>query len=124
MVDEKNSRLLLRQLKDVQVQAERILAGDNSGAAIESFGRYCRELNRYIEEHVQEEGTRALLHEIPPIKYRRMEIAFWQYLVLPYWWIVIYHDYLARNRVLAAIRMAKEKYTHLEFRIRGAEFPH
>jgi hypothetical protein len=42
-----NLHLLYRQLKDIQSQADKILDGDDSADALESFAKYSAELKEY-----------------------------------------------------------------------------
>jgi hypothetical protein len=117
--EDKALRLLLRQLKDIQAQADKIQTGENSDEAIEAFAKYSVELKNYISANVQSQEVRSFLADLPEIDYRRMEIKFWQYLILPSWWIAWYNDYHARNRAIQEINMVRGKYATLELLVRG-----
>lgn len=111
--------LLLRQIKDIQAQADKILQGEDSPEAIETFSRYSTELKRYIQQHVQSQEIMAYLKDLPEINYARVNISIWQYVLLPYWGIILYNDYQARNRAREEISLVRGKYGTLELLVRG-----
>lgn len=116
---ENTLRLVIRQLRDIQAQADKILTGDNSSEAIEGFARYSAELKKFISKHYDYPTVQAYLTELPKINYAKTQVNLWQYLVLPSWWISLYHDYQARNKALNAIRLTKEKYATLALLLKG-----
>lgn len=118
-MEEKAIRLLLRQLKDIQAQAEKVVAGENSDADLENFARYSSELKDYISKNVSSTEIRSYLTDLPEINYSRSQIALWQYLIFPSWWISLYKDYHERNRTIQEINHAKSKYATLELLVRG-----
>ncbi len=111
---EKRIRLMLRQLTDAQVQAGNILAGDRHRAAIETFARFCTELNLYIRTHADREEIIVVLDEIPEIQYKRLRNHIWQYLLIPNWL-----GGSQKSIVLDQIRRVREGYSRLESRLRG-----
>lgn len=111
--------LLLRQIKDIQAQADKILKGEDSPEAIETFSKYSSELKNYIGQHVQSQEVKAYLKDLPEINYARVNISIWQYLLLPYWAIALYNDYQARNRTKEEISLVRGKYGTLELLVRG-----
>jgi hypothetical protein len=119
MEQEKALKLLLRQLKDIQAQAEKIMTGENSNESIETFAKYSTELKEYISKNVESAEIRTYLKELPEINYSRSEIKLWQYLILPSWWISLYKDYHAKNKTIEEIGMVKGKYATLELLIKG-----
>jgi hypothetical protein len=119
MEQEKAHRLLLRQLKDIQAQADKITTGENSSEHIENFSRYSSELKEYISKNVQSAEIRTYIQDLPEINYSRSEIKLWQYFILPSWWLTIYKDYNAKNRTIDEINHAKGKYATLELLVRG-----
>jgi len=118
MEQEKTIRLLLRQLNDIQAQAEKILTGEKSNEAIEGFARYSAELKDYIMKNVKNSDIKSYLIKIPNVNYSRTNVKFWQYIILPAWWISLFYDYMARNKTVAEINEAKGKYANLEFLIK------
>lgn len=119
MEQDKALRLLLRQLKDIQAQADKILTGENSNEAIENFARYSLELKGYIAKNIESSEVKSYLTELPEINYSKAQIKLWQYLILPSWWISVYKDYQAKNRAIEEINMVKGKYANLELLVRG-----
>ncbi|HYF69505.1 MAG TPA: hypothetical protein VD884_15275 [Ohtaekwangia sp.] len=119
MEQDKALRLLLRQLKDVQAQADRILKGESSSESIETFARYSIELKSYISTHVNSQEITSYLAELPEINYTRTDIKLWQYLILPSWWITLYKDYHAKNRTIEEINSVRGKYATLELLVKG-----
>src|SRR6187551_1408876 len=89
MEEEKAIRLLLRQLKDIQAQAEKVMGGENSNADLENFARYSSELKNYISKNVSSAEIRSYVNDLPEINYSRSEIKLWQYIILPSWWITL-----------------------------------
>ena len=119
MDQEKTLRLLVRQLKDIQSQADKIQGGENSSETIETFARYSNELKDFIVKNVDSQEVKAYLVELPEINYSRTQLKIWQYLLFPSWWISWYHDFQAKNRTIEEINHAKGKYATLELLIRG-----
>lgn len=119
MAHDTSLRLLLRQLKDIQAQADKIAKGEDSNEAIETFAHYSNELNNYIAKNVESEEIRSYLRELPMINYSRTKIKLWQYLILPSWWISLYKEYQAKKETIQEINSARGKYATLELLIRG-----
>ncbi len=111
---EKKLRLMLRQVKDAQVQAGNILAGNNSRANIETFARFCTELNDYIRKYEDRKEVADVLNEMPEIQYKLLQNSLWGYLFSP-WWLTA-----SRKKIVTdQIRRVREKYAMLELRLRG-----
>jgi hypothetical protein len=119
METEKALRLLIRQLKDIQSQASQILEGNNANESIESFSKYASELKEFILSNIDVQEIRLYVAEIPEINYSSVQIQFWQYLILPSWWISLYKDYRARNKIIAVINEVRGKYATLELLVKG-----
>ena len=119
MEQEKALRLLLRQIKDIQAQADKIVTGKDSNEMIETFAKYSSELRSYISKNIESEEIKSYLTELPEINYSRTKIKLWQYLILPSWWISLYKDYQAKNEAIEEINFVKGKYAPLELLIRG-----
>jgi hypothetical protein len=119
MEQDKALRLLLRQLKDIQAQAEKIQSGENSSEALENFGRYSSELKEYISKNIDSPEIKVYLKELPEINYARTQIKLWQYIILASWWFSLYKEYHARNKTIEEIGHVKGKYATLELLVRG-----
>ena len=112
MDQDKAIRLLLRQLKDIQAQADRILTGENSDETIETFAKYSVEFKDYISTNIESPTIKSYLKELPEINYNRTKVKLWQYLILPMWWIALYNDYQAKNETVEDIQSVKESMRH------------
>ena len=117
MEQEKVVKLLLRQLKDIQIQADKILSGNNSSETIESFARYSTDLKEYIAKNVENKEVISYLAEIPNVNYSRNKFKPWLYLILPAWLYLYYKDIIAKNRSIEEISIVKGKYACLELLI-------
>ncbi len=60
-------QLLLRQLKDVQVQAQKLLSQHDENQDLKHFSDYCSELKRYILKNYESKDVRKLADEVPDI---------------------------------------------------------
>lgn len=117
MTNEKVIRLLKRQLTDIQIQAEKIVAGDNSAAAIENFARYSSDLKDYIERYVSDEEVRACAENIYDLNYSRVHFRLWEFLVLPLYWTMLVRDYYIRRQLTQQVNGLRGRYASLEFRV-------
>ena len=121
-MNQNESKLLFRSLKDVQAQADRILSGDKSHEAIRSFAHYSVELKKHIAKNVEDEHIKHYLIQIPDIKHSRTEIKLWQFIIclmLPVLWVSLYQIYKTREKSIAEVRVAGEKYANLEIMLKG-----
>lgn len=119
MEQEKAYSLLNRQLIDIVANAERILSGNDNASKIESFARYSIELKEFVVKRIENTDLKNTICEIPDINYKRMEVQFWEYLLLPVWWINIYKDYLLRQKTKQEIELVKAKYSNLQMFLQG-----
>jgi replicative superfamily II helicase len=119
MEQEKSRRLLLRQLKDIQAQAEKIMAGEDSEEALEAFSKYSSDLKEWINQTVEHENIKSYLIDLPEINYSSAKAKLWQYLILPSAWVSLYNDYHAKNKTIQNINIVRSKYATLELMIKG-----
>lgn len=120
MEQNKAINLLLRQVNDIKNQAERIMAGDNSGETIEMFSHYLDELRNYINLYIENEEVKYFTEKLPRINFKRNQVQLWQYLILPVWWIGIFKENIAKNKTITEIRECYHKYSELELLLRQA----
>ncbi|HCS19670.1 MAG TPA: hypothetical protein DIW47_03755 [Bacteroidetes bacterium] len=114
MDQDKSTSLLIRQLRDIQSHADKIVNGDSSSSNIETFSRYSIELVAYVKEKIDTPEILKFIVEIPTINYKKTEIKFWQFLILPLWWLILYKDYQIRNQAVQEIRHSRGKFATLE----------
>ena len=115
MEDYKRMSLFIRQLIDVISQGDKILRGEKNAESIENYARYSNELKQFISVNIKDEKILELNDEIPIINYKRLTLNIWQYLLLPYWFILIYIDYIAMNKTLREIDTSRGKFSSIEF---------
>lgn len=114
-MDPQKLRLLLRQVRDIQAQADKITRdGENSAEAIESFSIYSGELRDYIMKHVDAPEVLEYMAQLPEVDYNPVSIHFWQYIIMPWWWIVAYKDMQAREAAAQDIGHVRSHYATLE----------
>ena len=118
MEQDKYMKLLLRQVKDIQVQADKIVGGDNSAQSIENFARYSNELKAFILSKINNEGLRNCTKDLAEIKYSKIQFRLWQILVLPLWFVYLYKDYIKKGEIIRKINMSKSKYATIEMIIK------
>ncbi|RQO32534.1 hypothetical protein DBR32_02730 [Taibaiella sp. KBW10] len=119
MEQEHAIRLLLRQLKDIQAQSDKILGGEQSDEAIEAFSKYSIELKKYIAANITAPEIVLYLKELPEINYSRTQVKLWQYLILPSWGLHLYKNYHAKNKTMEEISMVRGKYASLTLLVGG-----
>lgn len=122
-MDEQKLRLLIRQVRDIQAQADKIIRdGENSAETIESFSRYSGELKQYIFQHVNTREILDFATQLKEIEYDRVEFQLWQFIVMPFmpgWVVSYYRDYQAKARAVEAIGELRGKYGTLELLLKG-----
>jgi hypothetical protein len=119
MERERAVQLVLRQIKDIQAQADKVLSGDKSEEAIRSFIRYSDDLKAYIAKNITDDKVRTRAEEIPDIDFSGSSVQLWMLLILPAWWYTLYHDYIGKKKVLEEIAAVRGMYAHLELFVRG-----
>ena len=119
MNEDEAIQLVIRQVKDVQAQANQILNGNKSEEDIEKFSRYSEEMKAFIRKNIPSEEILNYLKDIAPVNYTKTKISIWQYVVFPSWWLSVYKEYNAKNLVLQEIREAQHKYANLELLLKG-----
>jgi hypothetical protein len=62
-----NSRNVLRQIVDIQVQADRLIKGKADLSEIEDFAKYSYELKTYLYENIQDDLILKYVREIPTL---------------------------------------------------------
>jgi hypothetical protein len=117
-MEQEKIRLILRQLKDIQAQADKIISGENSAESVETFARYSTELKNYIIRNVSSEEIISYLQELPEINYSPVGIKWWEMILLPWWGINLYNQYKAREIIIQNIAEVRGKYGTLELLLR------
>ena len=107
MEQERVIRLVLRQIKDIQSQADKILS-DKADEDIQNFTRYSIELKNFIADRIDDEKINSYLKEIQDVEYTPRFITrrwtFW--------------ENIAKSNALEEINTVRGKYAHLELLIK------
>jgi hypothetical protein len=112
-------RLVIRQVKDVQAQADQIIKGNKSDEAFENFSKYAEEMKAFIRKNIPSDEILEYLKSIPTVNYQRSRISIWQYFIFPSWWISLYKDYNQKNKVIEEVQEVQHKYANLELLLKG-----
>lgn len=112
-------QLAIQKVKEMQVQAEEIAKGKDSSPAIQRFARHSAEVVDFIENNIPSDEIKRYLKELPLVNFKPKYARFWEYLLSPSWWIILYKQYDTKNRLVEAIRDAKHKYENLELLLKG-----
>ncbi len=67
------NRNILRQITDIQVQADRILTSKGSFEQIEEFSIYNEEIKKFLVDNVKDEFILQFIHEIPIVNYEELD---------------------------------------------------
>ncbi|MEO1514021.1 MAG: hypothetical protein AAFV95_03385 [Bacteroidota bacterium] len=113
-------RNILRQLKDIQFQAEKLLKGSPDLSAIRTFSQYSAEINRFLLEEIDLPDVHQLVYQIPPIPYEvgiNKRSLFMTVLpsVLWYW----YYERQIVEEAQEGIQIARGKYSSIEFMLKN-----
>ena len=103
-------KILERQLIDVQSQAEKILMGQNSFEAIESFSKYSEELKKYIITNFTENQIIESAEKIRLVDYKRNKIKFWHFLTFSFW-LVYLQQYFATQKSIEEVGIVKNEWS-------------
>lgn len=109
---------ILRQVIDLQRQADRIIAGDDDVEMIISFAKFAQELKYQIEQNIQNVDVRSLLVEIPHINYADFEYKWWHDFVFPFRWKLFYKKIIAKRDAADKITLIRSKFASIEFLLR------
>lgn len=112
------AKLLLRQIKDIEVQAGKIIDGDNSAESIENIARYSKELQRFISLKIENEEIKLYGRELPDIDYSKVQFKLWHFLLLPTWFIFVYKDTIKKREIINEIHAARGKYATMEMMVK------
>ena len=125
------SSLLFRQLKDIQLQADRLTKDGPNDGDLEVFSNYNEELRNYIHANIEDEDITRLVDEIPYVlEVQEVNTGLPLFMlivvgVLTLGISAIYLSYLAgmrRTRVIQNnIQTARGKYASIEFLLMAQE---
>lgn len=67
------TRNIVRQVADIQAQAERLTTGKTELSQIEDFSRYNEEIKSFLLENVKDDFILKYIQEIPSINFKNLD---------------------------------------------------
>lgn len=67
------NRNILRQIADIQINADRITANTSNSTEIIDFAKYNEEIKAYLLQHVKEDFILSYIREIPSVPIEDLE---------------------------------------------------
>ncbi|MCH8331515.1 MAG: hypothetical protein IH946_09080 [Bacteroidetes bacterium] len=110
-----NSQKLLRQLVDIQNQADKIDQTGDFAETVEAFSKYSSELRSYLKDRTDNKLILERLDKLPSIDYHKAQHHIWEYVILPAWLYTYLKDYTARKECVDRVREIKGIYSSIEF---------
>ena len=116
-------RNILRQIADVQQQAERLISTNAEQHEIEDFSKYNEEIKSYLLENVKDNFILKRINEIPSINFNTLEIKD-NFLILIFsifsGGLAAYYRRIERTKeALAVVREIRGKYASAEFMLKN-----
>lgn len=117
------NRNILRQISDIQAQAERITLTKIELTQIEDFSKYNEEIKRFLLENVKDEFILNYIREIPSLNFESLEtkdnlltiiIGFFGGGLLSY-----YRQNQKNEEALNKVREIRGKYASAEFMLKN-----
>ena len=107
---------ILRQVKDIQYQAEKICTSSPSTTDIENFSKYSEEIKSFLLSHIEIPEIKKLVNDIPKIPKnesvgKKGALAFFAVPLLSAW----YQEKQFIEAATSKINMCKGKYASIEF---------
>jgi len=112
----------LRQIRDVQVQADKLISENVSMSDLEAFDRYSLELKNFLLERVVEADILQAVREIPSVETSVKPESFFQFFLSLISSLV--RGGLESKATIEAkesVRDVRNKYASIEFLMRGRE---
>jgi len=120
-----NQRNVLRQIRDIQVQADRLIKNKADLIEIENFAKYAYELRTYLTTHIKDEFILKYVNEVPILDLNeKSEINDIVRLLFRVFGGVfgaysIYREQKKRSKALETIKNIKNKYASAEFMLKN-----
>ena len=118
------SKNIVRQIKDIQVQADRLIKNNADVTEIEDFAKYSQELKTFLIQNIKDDFILNYLHDIPVLDLdEQSEITeSFLYSLLHFFGgaLGIYSSELKKKaNALDKIRDIKSKYASVEFMLKN-----
>jgi hypothetical protein len=116
----------LRQIQDIQVQAERLISNKADLDQIAEFSKYSDEIKFYLMENIDDEEILSYVRDIPTFEIEESELkktaegifagilSFASYGLAGY-----FRNQRARDKALEVVRDIRSKYASIEFMCRN-----
>ena len=113
------NRNILRQVKDIQYQANKLLNGSPELTDIENFSKYSDEICHYLIEHCKINEVLMLTVQIPKI-YDKSNVSnkSWFISFMPSIFAYWFYEREQIEEALHAIEFARGKYASIDFILR------
>ncbi|WP_422106872.1 hypothetical protein [Winogradskyella sp.] len=112
---------ILRQIKDIQAQAERLIRTGGNTPEIEAFAQFNESLKSYLLQHIKEEFILNYIKTIPSLDIDALETKSNFFIgVISLFFGRLGATYSERNRINTALKIIKEisnKYASYEIMI-------
>jgi len=107
---------ILRQLKDIQNEADKLIKGSPNVMEIENFSRYSNEIKDFIERNIEFPEVLKLVEEIPDIPMNKVTIKTGlMSLIIPKVLLYWYHERVYISVSTSKIEISRGKFASLEF---------
>ena len=116
----------LRQIQDIQVQAERLISNKANLDQIAEFSKYSDEIKFYLMENIDDEEILSYVRDIPTFEIEESELEktaegiFAGILSIASYGLAGYfRNQRARDKALDVVRDIRSKYASIEFMCRN-----
>lgn len=107
---------ILRQVKDIQYQADKILNGKPSITDVKNFGKYSQEIKKSLIETVDIPMVIELINDIPEFDIPDFDVRTgFLALILPKFFGPWYYENSVVEEAKSDVRIALGKYASIEF---------
>lgn len=115
------NRNIIRQVIDIQSQAERLISQKAEETEIELFSQYNRELKSFLISNIKDEFVLGYVRKIPDLDMMELERGSNDFLekLIEFFGAGYYNDRMRNARALDVIREIKNKYASAEFMIKN-----
>ena len=116
------SKNILRQITDIQVQAERLIKRKGSLIEIEQFSSYSNEIKSYLLNNIKDEFILKYIHEIPDLNIDEIGQSprYLNFLNLLGSGLGVYsREKVKIEKALTTIRDIRAKYASTEFMLKN-----
>uniref|UniRef100_UPI0040493C14 hypothetical protein n=2 Tax=Gelidibacter sp. TaxID=2018083 RepID=UPI0040493C14 len=116
------SQNILRQIVDIQAQAERLIRTEADIVEIDQFAQFNAEIMSYLHSHIDDPFVMKYVNEIPVLDIEEIETSTGITSILLGLFVggsAIYNDKEKARKALIIIRDIKAKYASIEFMLKN-----